>query len=784
MLPDKNGPNVWDQSFPPADTYMDQTSDRDSLLTWQEKVYLHISEDASRNRSRVFFKAYLVTGPERSRFNLSNVLKVELVDGKGEVFQRQYHPISEGMSSGNLVIPRRLEEGTYFLRAYTRWMQNYGEAYFAKTPVNITSLKSSEKKDENLTGNVQIFPESGDLVQGFLNRLVIKTEGFNDKSLSGEIIDQSGQVAGMLTRYSGRLYTTTFQPKRGMNYRLRMSDGNYYDLGPVQEQGVLLQVNNMESRKTRVRISTTEEYAKSTLKLTGELDGLRYIEREYKMNPGGTIDLEFSKEGIPRGIMVLKLKDIAGEELVMRPLWMDGEEIDVNIVPLNNSDKSEQELVFKIQVIDKDNKPVQTELSIGINQWDKNQTLVEEVSEDDIFNFTALSGDEDQANLQDKDRGTRFLKDLNLLTQANEIKRNIDKDLDVKKKIVYPFQTGLELVGYAYDMENNILKDTEIQLMAFSEGEIWVQELVTDSQGRLLLEDLQLRGESDLVFRTKGEEFKDRLVRVIPASSQSEKDSKSLEKKIRTKEKKRVFEATLVEIQDTTGLISLKEVVVSAAKVPPKISGPSLYNVEPTRVTRQIPKRPRTIPELLTSIPGVNVIGLGTLNPIVLFPRSFGAGPVLWVVDGIPINQTAGLGFSGISPLVEVMSLIPYTDVDRIEVLTGASAAIFGSRGSGGVLSIYTRTGSDVDGILKNEAQLVFQGYQPALDFDDYQKDKSKKLREASSTIYWNPSLETGEDGTAIVRIPKPDKDLPIKIQVSTITDDGSIGIYNRVMTE
>jgi TonB-linked SusC/RagA family outer membrane protein len=70
----------------------------------------------------------------------------------------------------------------------------------------------------------------------------------------------------------------------------------------------------------------------------------------------------------------------------------------------------------------------------------------------------------------------------------------------------------------------------------------------------------------------------------------------------------------------------------------------------------------------------------------------------LWIVDGIPVfSNPWGLGSSGLNP----MSLINPGDIESIEVLKDAAAtAVYGSRGSNGVILVTTRKGKKGDGNL------------------------------------------------------------------------------------
>src|SRR5690606_19096739 len=152
---------------------------------------------------------------------------------------------------------------------------------------------------------------------------------------------------------------------------------------------------------------------------------------------------------------------------------------------------------------------------------------------------------------------------------------------------------------------------------------------------------------------------------------------------------------------------------------------PSIYgiNVPPQRVKYQDFERPRSILQMLAELPGVVVNGAETLYPSVRVISA--SGPVLWVLDGFPLAQVGGgthFGTAPLNSLNHIMAMVSAQSIERIELLVGADAAIFGSRGSGGVFVVYTRNGSEQEQIQRKEGQLVFEGYTPALDFEEYRE--------------------------------------------------------------
>ena len=127
------------------------------------------------------------------------------------------------------------------------------------------------------------------------------------------------------------------------------------------------------------------------------------------------------------------------------------------------------------------------------------------------------------------------------------------------------------------------------------------------------------------------------------------------------------------------------------------------------------------------------------------------------------------------------MSLVSDRDVERIELLKGPEASIFGSRASGGVFIIYTRKGNELGHIPRKEGQLVFEGYTTALDFNEYKESLSRRKEEKINLLYWNPQLETDENGKATISIPIPSDHSAIKIEASTISLDGKIGMASII---
>lgn len=755
-----SGPGITEQNPAPnhKSAFELQQNALDSLLMWQEQVVLHTDKTIAQPKDQLFFKAYLLTGPQQVRVSPNNVLKVELLDAEGNLVRSQYHKINNGTSEGSFEIPKRVKSGDYYFRAYTRWMLNYGPEYFTTKKIRIGDPEKMEISGD-AAKRISFFPEGGQLVAGLTNRLAIATE--NNAPVNGQIIDEQGKVVSSIKDYGIGIGSSIFSPEQGKRYFLKLSDGNKLPLPTVEDIGCSIQVNNLDEAYAQVRIEASEELLGEDLYLKGQSRGITYFKKKVDFNNQHAAEVDIPKEGIPSGLLHLTLVDTFDQVWAERPMHIERNELQVSVEPVTDS-MSENGL--KIKVTDSKGNPVQTELSLSLK--------------------AAPNSEMEDLKISDHSaRNQRFVNDLMVLAgQFSEVPMQAAKK-ELPNEIRYTFQNGLEFYGQAYDLNNSLLPNTNIQILISTEKEVLAKEVITNSEGLFKLSGLQLDGEANMVFRTKGKETKTKLVKVIPYEYEiPPMVTPGIEQKTGAqKPKSRQFipKKTAVAFKSDTGedkIIALDEVTLVAKKELRKTS-PSVYNIEPTRVVYQDPKRPKTIPELFLGVPGIQVVGLGGINPRLSLPRSARMGPLLWVLDGLPLAQSTSL--------VDVMNLVPQLDVERIEILFGPQAAIYGTRAAGGAILIYTRTGAETaEYIARKEALINYEGFHKSIDFVDYIEASSKKRKDNDlpKTLYWNPSLETDENGEAFVQFSMPKGYKGAALELKTITQDGQQGYAKKVL--
>jgi hypothetical protein len=756
-----------------------QVPQNDTLATLREHIVLQLA-DEQVNNDQLFFKAYLLTGKLQNRYSNSRVLHIELQDTKGTIVKKQVHKIADGMVTGNLKLPKRIKEGNYTVKAYTKWMKNFSDTPYTQKNIQIGKSVATDLYASN---PVTITPEGGTFLQNYKNKIAfqIPPQLVSKDGYLGTITDNLGTTITKVKAYAPGIGIAFIEPEINKNYFLKLEDNTLHPFPESQDQGYLIRINNLESELASIQVIRSEKSQKIPLKLIGTLRGIPYFEKDVVFSKN-SVDIKLDKNKIPRGTLELQLLDEDGTPLAKRPIWMEGSALQIT---MDQVAATPNEMVYKVKVTDPTNTPVKTQVALSITQKEKENTLIHKNT---VFENTDLfTSINDDIDTKKSDRNRRFLEDLYVLTsQKNDQNTSSEMMID-KEDLQYPIQKGLEITGYAYDLNNTLLSNTKIQVMLTNEQDVWIEETVTDTDGILRLKNLHVDGKTTLVFRTEGDDTRSRLVKLERIQDRANTANISKTGTAIKKDEKSQETTSF----DTDGSVVLDEIALRGDKTK-KEENTSVYGVDTpkSRVKYQDYDRPKSIAEMISELPGVQVSGIGDLNANqeISILRSAG-GPVLYVIDGVPLLQNnngviggalAAPSRSSLSPLV---NMVNSSDVERIELLLGTEASIYGARAAGGVIVVYTRFASE-KAISRKKAQYLFQGYEPTLSFDAYQESLSKKERKNATVLYWNPSIETNEDGEAIIRVPITTSTMPLEVKATTIHQNGSIGILHTTLNE
>lgn len=195
----------------------------------QEKVHLFLNKEAFVAGETILLKAYLFSGNVQS--NISKTLYVELLNEQKQSISQSLLPLINATGEATINLPRYLPEGNYYLRAYTRWMLNFDDAfqYLFHLPVyNPASTKRLSQKPEDWTAAV--YPESGNLLADKENKMVVRltAKGTLPQKWEGYITEENASDKKLLnfSSLNPQLAVFNFKPEADKTYILHIGDSS------------------------------------------------------------------------------------------------------------------------------------------------------------------------------------------------------------------------------------------------------------------------------------------------------------------------------------------------------------------------------------------------------------------------------------------------------------------------------------------------------------------------------------------------------------------------------
>ena len=261
-----------------------------------EKVYLHFDNTAYYLGETMWFKAFVTSHSEDSPTILSRVLYVELMSPEGYVVKTEKYRIGDdGTCHGSMYMDPLFMSGYYEVRAYTRYMLNWGgDAIFSRVfPVfdkvnkDNWDFRNIRKRDQALFAGetfkkekepeLKFYPESGHLVDGVTSRVAYELTGVEGIDAYDEITiladgtplltttpEHMGKGCFNLTPVAGTAYTAKVNITKGEGKKVALK----FRLPEVEKAGFVLSVDERQDHfkfDIRKKDVGDEEYALTIL---------------------------------------------------------------------------------------------------------------------------------------------------------------------------------------------------------------------------------------------------------------------------------------------------------------------------------------------------------------------------------------------------------------------------------------------------------------------------------------------------------------------------------------
>jgi len=779
---------------------LDSTVTRYGYHNPVEKVYLHTDRDLFSSGENLWYKAYAVLG-EGHQFSLaSRVIHVDLIAPNNKILVSQTHELINGKATGSIVLPKDLFSGNYQLRSYTNWMRNFDQDLFYTKTLKVVGETDTPLPPKNIvdTLDLQFFPEGGHAVAGLMGKVAFKAIGGDglDRKIRGYIKDSQGKPVvylATITRGSGFFY---LQPKFGENYTAILDDGSEYPLPKIMDRGYTMTINNTDQKNIKIKIQATERLKKVPFYIIGYINNQKYYQGKFEFENKERLSFEIPKNGIPSGVLALTLFDQNKKPWSERVVFInnqDGLVINTKVGPKKISKRNE--IAVDINVTDTDGKPVSTELSLSIT--DAGQ-VVKNPDSGSIFTHLLLQSDIKGhiSNLgllfKDQNRLTLLAIDLVMLTHGwrtfpwQEI---LEGTLATKE---FDFAKGLTISGQARDVFDKRLKNVDLNIIAKSGDIVGMLSTRTKRDGKFLIPDFNFNGTTRIVFNAISSTKRPLDVKVTLDTNNLSvplphfkipfimSDTNALMKYAD-------FSATRKKMQlidDSQNVTELEEVVVT--KIISKKKEASGPTPDAALYTKDIRSTSLTLVDLISRFAGVTAYGSFPNYVVGIRQR----GTPLWVLNGVPISkgysQIVGIeGSATPGPVPSQIATMDISNVERVELLKGPSAVMWGSRGANGVFLVYTKRG----GGSKLELSPEFDIAGHATEREFYSPNYSIKLDEHSlpdyrATLYWKPSFRTDKRGNARLLFYNSDNADQIQVAIEGLSDEGKPGTYLKTFGE
>ncbi|RYF73426.1 MAG: TonB-dependent receptor [Cytophagaceae bacterium] len=766
-------------------------------------------------------KSYLFYGASRGADSSSGAVLVDLVSPNGQKIRLDTRfQAKGGYGEGYLTLPDSLETGRYTLRAYTGWMRNFSEDWYFNKAIDI--VRTGETNGAATAGNgssiearpdVQFLPEGGQLVAGLTSRVAFKAISPTGVSVdvSGFVLDsKKDTIVGFQSQHLG-MGTFPLTPEAGQTYQAFVkipgtTGYTSYTMPASQSSGYLLQVDNL-SNKDNIRVFVSNSMPPSaTPPESGSMAGMLTVLAQVNGQPVLALRgpasrkqfmVQIPRAKCPEGIVQITLLDPTGKPVSERLVYSNQNElINLTVTPGTSVAGPRKRIDLTVTATDLEGKPVKADLSLAVTdlaQQPKPKPFASSLPSY-LLLTSDLTGYVEQPGYYFDIANTDRLAKLDLLLMTQGWRRiTWDKVLvDSLPPTRYLFDPGLTLSGTVYrGVSKNPAPAIPLTIMVHRKDSTQdLYSLSADEKGRFFLSNANLIDTATVfvqALKTNGSRnftiTVDKLVtpqiRVVrPPLVPSDIAYAELAEFLKRQSEYAAIEAQIRRNRE----VQLQTVVVKAKRVDPYAGARTMYGTPDASIKADEFNTAGaiTVFDMIRGrVAGLQVTGGGMMPTIQIRGAANFNGVIepLFLVDGVRLDKAS-------------VSTINPQDVAVIDVLKGASTAMYGMDGAGGVISIITKRGGSDNSYVNEKVPGVrvekVVGFAPKRTFYAPHYDKptpEEKVRpDYRATLLWAPRIQTDATGKAVVSFYTSDAKTSLHMVLEGATVSGQPGHTEATM--
>ncbi|MDD3567802.1 MAG: hypothetical protein PHT92_05310 [Bacteroidales bacterium] len=732
------------------------------------RMFMHFDKAEYCVGESLWFKAYLFDGYINVLDSIPANLYVNLYDFNGRAVSQYLFKVEKGVASGEVWLDNDLPDGNYFIKAYTDIMANgFWEDYFVysfyiRNPdyanrISRKEIRLNKSFNEELDRrkgqvSIEVKAESGNLIAGIENRLVVKsTNGIGEYiNGSGKLVCSSGAVVAEFSTSKYGLGSLVFIPEIDKTYHVEFESsgsGVALALPEVLPNGVGIRIQPSYSDSLGISFYSTFQDCNEMI-LVVRMGARLLYHKKLKINPYMWKDVSLSQSDLETGVAVVELYSKGLSLVSQRPIYINKNDQTYLVPATHLMDMDDHKvMLLTLETTDSNAQPVQSDMSISVTTSSERS-----INSNDIYRhlfitsyFTNLESIPPDLLAIDNDK---MLEQLDMLIQFGSYKVPSYSELNMYNNgnNIPQRRFGATVTGFVLDpYTNQPVSNVGVELKR-SFGDQRVYKAKTNESGVFTFEGVNISDSARV-------EITPSLISggVRPNIELVEDDMPATS----------YYFSENTRYQEIIKRGSNWKRSKSSAPRPPVSVSP--YGRPDQTIFINTRDAHRTVFEVLQE----KAIGLIISGNTIMFR---GPSSILYSNEPLFIRDDVVVSAD------EFLSQDP-RDIARIELFRGASAAFWGARGGNGVILSYGRRG---EAPAKPYFEFVIQGFTSPSEFsiDPVEVSEKQSLR-IQQTVLWDPDIWTSGKGATSVSFLIIPGISPYIINVVGVSVDGKIVMGN-----
>lgn len=623
--------------------------------------------------------------------------------------------------------------------------------------------------------DLQFFPESGNAIIGLDNQIAFKAvnEFGKPADISGEIINERGEIKAHFKSFHDGMGSVIFRAKSNQYFARITSpfkSDSLISLPKIQSEGTTFTIKENSDSYTLNIFSNTE----SQLILTFSTAQSEVFKKRIFLKNEKTV-MDVLKKALPTGIIKISLSNPQSKHILAERLLFSNPQNQLKIaVTLDKKQyKTREKVLVKLKTTDLNDHPIPANLSVSVA--DNKLVSFANDKQDNILSYLLMSSElhgkiyKPSFYFDPEEEKAKKARDFLMLT--NGWRKYIEQPITFENARFKADMKGIQS-GKIVDKND---KGITSHLLLFDQESNEVFKFNTDDEGNF---SFKVNNMSNMVLVAYRDDAK--AVKIIretfiqssvnntienePVGEKNPVIAPNVKKPLQNNIKEEVKSTARAAVKLSDDSESLDEVVVVGYGVQRRrsLSGAVVTVVDNNSISNlQVDNLGQLLQGRVAGVQVANSSNLyGNRSPILVRGSGSirGNAQPLIIIDGVPFDLNDADR--------NVLQNIDPSNIDKVHVLKGAAAsALYGSNGVNGVIIVATKnklnyqfygTKTIKKRKFKKYAFETFQVKSPktyvAKQFYAPQYESKRVPEERTdfrNTIYWNPVIQTDENGEA-----------------------------------